>query len=139
MTMIRFAALAASVALVALPAGASAQASAAPPPLPAPPAPAVAEAPALSLGTRTALRCAAAFALVSGRQQRGEAPDWPTLGPQAREFFVRISARAMDEAQLPRDAVATMLRAETETLAADPASLAALRGPCVMLLESAAP
>ena len=51
---------------------------------------------------RALLRCAVAFAMVSGAQANGdaEAMKWPELGTRGREFFVRAMAQLMDAALL---------------------------------------
>lgn len=77
------------------------------------------QSPPLSLEHRMLLRCSAAFALVAARQDAGlaEAQAYPALGVRGREFFVRASARVMDEAGLDRAAVAAALTAEARDLA----------------------
>lgn len=98
--------------------------------------PALAQAPApLSLDHRMLLRCSAAFALVANRQANGEpaALVYPPMAARGREFFVRASARVMDEAGLGRDALAAALRAEAAGLA-DEETLAALMPVCLGLL-----
>lgn len=96
----------ASLALLIMPALASAQ------PMPAP-----ATKP-ISLESRTALRCSAAFALVADGQARADkdALAYPALGERGREFFVRTSARIMDDTGMDRDAVAAALMAEAQRL-----------------------
>ncbi|MDZ4308315.1 hypothetical protein [Allopontixanthobacter sp.] len=95
-----------SLALLIMPALASAQS-----------APVAAVKP-LSMESRTALRCSAAFALVADGQARADrnALAYPALGQRGREFFVRTSARVMDDTGMDRDAVATELGAEARRL-----------------------
>lgn len=96
----------ASLALLIVPALAAAQ-----------PAPAPAVKP-LSLESRTALRCSAAFALVADGQVRADkdALAYPAMNERGREFFVRTSARIMDDTGMDRDAVAAALMAEAQRL-----------------------
>lgn len=96
---------------------------------PAPPPP-------LSLEQRTAVRCAAAFALTAQAQARGEAQDLPAVAGRGREFFVRVSARLMDETGRTRDEVADLLGQEARALAASGEAERALPG-CMVLLDAA--
>ncbi len=77
-----------------------------------------AEVKPLSLESRTALRCSAAFALIADGQTRADkdAQTYPALGQRGREFFVRTSARVMDDTGMDRDAVAAELGAEARRL-----------------------
>lgn len=72
----------------------------------------------LSLEHRMLLRCSAAFALVSARQDAGdaEALAFPPLKERGREFFVRASAKVMDEARLDRATLAEAMRREAEAV-----------------------
>src|SRR5690606_42148805 len=60
--------------------------------------------PQLTLEHRMLLRCSAAFALIAYRQETGdpEVQQYPPLKERGSEFFVRASARVMDEAGLDR-------------------------------------
>jgi len=60
------------------------------------------------------LRCSAAFAMVARWQQGGrpEVQKYPPLEERGKEFFVRASAKVMDEAKLDRDAIEQALLAE---------------------------
>jgi hypothetical protein len=85
--------------------------------VPATPPPAAAqqgEAQALSLEHRMLLRCSAAFALMAHRQSTGDAAAqaYPPLQQRGQEFFVRASARVIDEAGLDRQAVTAALTTE---------------------------
>ncbi len=94
--------------------------------------------PALSLEQRTALRCAAAFALGAEAQARGDAQAiaLPPLAARGREYFVRLSARIMDDTGLPRDAIAAALKAEAEQLVRTGERHSAVP-PCLVLLDAA--
>ena len=82
--------------------------------------PASAQQPALSLEQKTLLRCSAAFAIIASEQQRGiaSALAYPPLAERGKEYFVRSSARLMDELQVSREQVEAMLRAEVDALQA---------------------
>lgn len=100
-------------------------------------APAAEAAPgALTLEHRTALRCAAAFAIIANLQQQGEAMgDYPPLAERGREFFVRSAARVMDDTGLDRAGVANVLAAEAQELA-DADLRAAIMPSCLLLLDA---
>jgi len=74
--------------------------------------------PQLSLEHKMLLRCSAAFALVANRQAAGDADalQYPPLEERGREFFVRSSARVMDEAKLDRAAIEAALTVEAQSL-----------------------
>lgn len=92
----------------------------------------------LTLEHRMLLRCSAAFAMVANRQAAGDpaARAWPALGQRGSEFFVRASARVMDEAQLDRVAIAEALTAEARALAEGDA-LAQVMPACLAALDAA--
>lgn len=97
-------------------------------------APAPAPAP-LTLQQTSALKCSAAFALGAAAQARGEGRQWPALAARGREYFVRASARIMDETGWGRDLVAVRLGEEARALVA-PGALAAAMPPCLLLLDA---
>lgn len=101
------------------------------------PAPPSAEAPVISQENRALLRCAAAFALVSAGQARGEADAsrWPTLGLRGREFFVRALAQVMDATQLDRDGIAALAEAEARALSAN-GDVGKIMPSCLLMLEA---
>ena len=76
--------------------------------------------PQISLEQRMLLRCSAAFAIAARAQESGDAAarSWPDLSVRGREFFVRASARVMDETGLDRTGVAAALEAEARDIAA---------------------
>ena len=82
--------------------------------------PASAQQPPLTLEQKTLLRCSAAFAIIANEQQRGVASAlaYPRLADRGKEYFVRSSARLVDELQVSREQVGVMLRAEVEALQA---------------------
>lgn len=74
--------------------------------------------PALSLEQTTALRCAVAFALTAEGQVRGDAAATalPPLAERGREYFVRVSARLMDDPGLSREQVSAAAHEQARTL-----------------------
>lgn len=80
-------------------------------------------APADSAGD---LRCAAAFAILAGRQDRGEAAAMalPALGTAGREYFVRVLAARMDADSLDRTAVAALAQGEVARIQSESAAAA---------------
>lgn len=92
----------------------------------------------LSLEHRMLLRCSAAFALVAQRQAAGEAAAlaYPPLRERGGEFFVRASARVMDEAGLDRAGITAALTEEARELLKD-GTLTAVMPVCLSALEAA--
>lgn len=92
-------------------------AAAAASPLMAQPAPAN-PSPQLKMEQQTALRCAVAFGLVAGQQAAGDAraSAYPAMDPRGKEFFVRTTARLMDELALNRDQISALALAEMQAL-----------------------
>ena len=91
------------------------------------------------------LRCSAALALAAGQQQAGDpiAATYPPLAQRGREYFVRASARLMDELHLTREQIEARVRAEAgaqqQAAAAAPdrkAHLDSVLQPCLGALDS---
>lgn len=97
-----------------------------------------AAAPAVSPHVQTGLRCAALFSIIAADQARQGARDWPPLAVRGREFFVRVSARAMDEGQLDRAALQARMQQEALGLRTA-ASQAAIKVPCLAMLDANIP
>jgi len=99
--------------------------------------PAPAPAPALSPQSQAALRCSAAFALVSYGQEAGdpEAGKWPQIDPRGREYFVRAMAQIMDETGIDRDTAAALAQHEAKKLL-DDGQLDAVMPACLILLDA---
>lgn len=114
-----------ALALAATPAPAPAPA-ATPPPL------------ALTPPQATAVRCGVAFALGARLQAAGDpaAARWPALGTRGREYFVRVTAKLMDETGASREALAAIATREVAPLQAEGA-LAAAMSQCLPLLDAA--
>jgi len=99
----------------------------------------------MSLEQAMLLRCSAAFAVMAGEQARGaeSARAYPALGERGREFFVRASARLMDERNLSRPQVEAALREEASRFQADAARapdrarfVDGVMQPCLGVLEA---
>lgn len=87
---------------------------------------------------QTGLRCAALFSVVSAEQARQGARDWPPITQRGREFFVRISARAMDAGKLDRPALQALMRGEVAAVRKSE-TRAALKAPCLAMLDASIP
>ncbi|WP_128891785.1 hypothetical protein [Erythrobacter sp. HKB08] len=99
--------------------------------------PLAAQVPQLNLEQQTALKCSAAFAIVADGQARGnaEAQAWPAMADRGREFFVRSSARIMDETGMNRDQISAALSAEAQKLW-DEGTIERVMPGCLMLLDA---
>jgi len=112
-----------SLALIGLMASATAVAQQAPAPL--------------SLEQKTLVRCSAAFALASNKQESGDRSlgEIPELRARGQEYFVRAMAQLMDAKALDRDGITALLKAEVAELAAGDA-LAKAMPACLLSLEA---
>ena len=90
---------------------------------------------ALSLEQRTALRCSAAFAIVSALQARGGAQEYPPLAQPGREYFVRSAAQLIDDTGIDRAGIAAIMQREAEAMS-DADRLEAAMPACLLLLDS---
>lgn len=91
----------------------------------------------ISRENAAAMRCAAAFAIVADGQAQGDrnALAYPALDKRGREFFVRVSARLMDDTGMDRVAVAAALQAQARILR-DTGEIDQLMPECLLLLEA---
>lgn len=99
-------------------------------------APADAE-PALTGPQAAALRCGVVFA-IGARLQADKSPlavGWPELGKRGIEYFVRVTAKLMDDTGASREVLSRMAMREVPALA-DPAAVAAAMPGCLPLLEA---
>lgn len=94
--------------------------------------------PSLDPQQATALRCGVVFALGARLQQEGDpaAAGWPALGTRGKEYFVRVTARLMDETGASRDALAAIAMKEVPALQSEGAMAAAM-AQCLPLLDAA--
>lgn len=97
-------------------------------------------APPLPPELQTGLRCAALFSIVAADQARNApgAIGWPPLAQRGREFFVQVSARAMDAGKLDRPALQALIQGEVAALRAKD-SRAVLKAPCLAMLDANIP
>lgn len=74
--------------------------------------------PNINIEQRMLVRCSAAFALLTNRQESGEewALAYPLLGARGQEFFIAATSRVITEAQLADEHIEYLLRAEAEQL-----------------------
>jgi hypothetical protein len=91
----------------------------------------------LTLEQSTSLRCSAAFALVAHGQSMGnaEAKKWPAMEERGREFFVRTTARLMEDTGLTREAVTELMAKEAQNLV-DENSLEKVMPACLLMLDA---
>lgn len=77
-----------------------------------------APSPKLTLAQETSLRCSAAFGLIAYDQKRAApgANAFPPLATRGREFFVRTTARLMDETGASRETVQALLKVRVDEL-----------------------
>ena len=94
-------------------------------------------APTLTPPQTAALRCGVVFALATRMQAEGDpaAGRWPVLGARGKEYFVRVTAKLMDETGASRDAIAALATREVPPLQAEGAMAAAMTG-CLPLLDA---
>lgn len=93
--------------------------------------------PALTPPQADALRCGVVFAL-GARLQADKAPvaaRWPALGTRGKEYFVRVTARLMDDTRASRETLAAMAMRHVPGLST-PAAVAAAMPGCLPLLDA---
>ena len=93
--------------------------------------------PALNPPQAAALRCGVVFAL-GARLQADKSPlaaGWPPLGTRGKEYFVRVTARLMDETGASREVLSAMAMRQVPALS-DPAATAAAMPGCLPLLDA---
>ena len=94
--------------------------------------------PPLTLEQATAVRCAAAFALTAEAQGRGDAAagTLPPMAGRGREYFVRVSARLIDELGLDRQQLTELVRSQASQIAREGNATAVTRA-CLPMLDAA--
>ena len=98
----------------------------------------LAAAPVLTPPQAQALRCGVVFAL-GARLQDDKSPlaaGWPPLGARGKEYFVRVTARLMDDTGADREVLTALAMREAPALS-DPRALAAAVPGCLPLLDAA--
>ncbi|MCA0909845.1 hypothetical protein [Qipengyuania gaetbuli] len=94
--------------------------------------------PQLDAAQQASVRCGAAFAIVARGQADGDEAmaRYPDLKERGLEFFVRSTARLMDETGADREAMRSLVMAEGAALGSDPASLHAVMPACLLMLDA---
>ena len=93
--------------------------------------------PLLTPPQAAALRCGIVFAL-GAKMQADKAPlaaGWPPLGARGKEYFVRVTAKLMDDTGASREVLAAMAMRQVPALS-EPAALAAAMPGCLPLLDA---
>ncbi|MEM7688962.1 MAG: hypothetical protein AAF291_08050 [Pseudomonadota bacterium] len=109
--------------------------SSTPPPYAASPEAPRAAATKLTAENRAALRCSAAFAIVTNRRG-GDGAVQTELRARGREFFVVTLARIMDEHTLDRAAIEREVRGQAQQLSAS-GEADQIMPACLLMLQSA--
>ena len=96
-----------------------------------------AETPQLTAQQSATLRCSAAFAIVAQGQGEGveAALAYPPMNKRGREFFVRSTARLMDELSLDRTALQELAAKEARDLQNEGA-VDEVMPACLMMLDA---
>lgn len=98
---------------------------------------AAAPEPVLTPPQAAALRCAVVFA-VGARFQSEKQPlalGWPPLATRGREYFVRVTAKLMDDTKASRETITAMAMRHAPPLST-PGALAAAMPGCLPLLDA---
>lgn len=91
----------------------------------------------LTLEQQAALRCSAAFALVSAGQERGNevALEYPPLAQRGKEYFVRSMAQVMDDTGMTREQVSRLVSQSAQDLW-DENGIGDAMPACLLLLDA---
>ena len=102
------------------------------------PAPEASPLPDLTLEQASALRCSVAFGLVHQAQRagNGSASDYPVMAQRGQEFFVRTTARLMDETGADRETVMALVMREHAALGETPGRVDDLMPACLLMLDA---
>lgn len=93
--------------------------------------------PVLTPPQAQALRCGVVFAL-GAKLQDDNAPvaaGWPELSERGKEYFVRVTARLMDDTKAMREVISAMAMRQVAALS-DPAALGAEMPGCLPMLDA---
>ena len=93
--------------------------------------------PVLTPPQAAALRCGIVFAL-GAKMQADKVPlaaGWPPLDTRGKEYFVRVTAKLMDDTGASREVLAAMAMRQVAALS-DPRATAAAMPGCLPLLEA---
>ena len=102
------------------------------------PAPEASPLPDLTLEQASALRCSVAFGLVHQAQRAGDgsASDYPVMAQRGQEFFVRTTARLMDETGADRETVMALVMREHAALSETPGRVDDVMPACLLMLDA---
>ena len=102
------------------------------------PALAASPLPDLTLEQASALRCSVAFGLVNQAQRagNGSASDYPVMAQRGQEFFVRTTARLMDETGADRETVMALVMREHAALGETPGQVDDVMPACLLMLDA---
>ena len=103
--------------------------------VPAPPVRAMPQMPPLDLTQQTTLRCVGAIAFQAQDSEDGGSGRYGVEAGRGREFFVRASARLMEEASLTREQFQTALVHHAAAMS-DRSARAETIPACLLLLEA---
>ena len=98
-----------------------------------------AELPPLTMEQQTSFRCGVAFGLLAGAQKAGleEAMAYPAIEPRGQEFFVRVTARIMEDERFTREVLKGLVDAELDHFGFDSfATVEAVLPACLTLLDA---
>ena len=96
-----------------------------------------AEEPVLTPPQAEALRCAVAFA-IGAKLQEDKSPlaaGWPDLTTRGKEYFVRATAKLMDDTKASRETLTAMVMRQMRALIVPGDTAAAIPG-CLPLLDA---
>ena len=93
--------------------------------------------PVLTPPQAAALRCGVVFALGAKLQEDRSllAAGWPPLRTRGKEYFVRVTAKLMDDTKASRETLAAMAMRQVPALG-DPRATAAAMPGCLPLLDA---
>lgn len=93
--------------------------------------------PALTPEQAGALRCSVAFGLVHKGQRQGVAAfaKYPVMAERGQEFFVRTTARLMDDLGVDRDTIMALVKRESAALGT-PDRVGEVMPGCLTMLEA---
>ncbi len=94
--------------------------------------------PDLSLEQSSALRCSVAFGLVHMGQRQGEPAfdEYPVMAERGQEFFVRTTAKLMDELDADRATIMALVQRESTELGGSPERVGEVMPACLLMLDA---
>jgi len=94
--------------------------------------------PKLTLEQSSALRCSVAFGIVHRQQAGGDASaaQYPAMATRGQEFFVRTTARLMDDLDADRETLMALVKLESTDLLAAPERIDQVMPACLLMLDA---